>query len=413
MIFMWSRAFRESHVVSPLHLTPSHIPVRQRTSHIQVTDSGNATLFYGVPDWVYEEEVYSADFALFWSPDSTKVAYLAFDETLVEEFTFPIYNPTDDSDAVVPYTTQLTMRYPKPGYPNPLVSVHVFDLDRFLSERAFNSEPSPAEATLELEWTGRQPVNDSIIMDVVWLSNGTLLVKEVNRNADKGIAALFDVSDTTLLAARTGSIVRTFGKDGEEADDGWIDAEHTVYPLPESFSPSGLSSYLDIVPNEKGYNHIALFSPASTSTPRFLTTGPWEVAGGIKAVDLERGLVYVGLLFAAWTSPAVLTNKRRRYFQAANPSSIHRNIFSVPLPLDSHFKFTEVEPTLQPTALTDTSVLGHYSADFSPEAGFYLLSYNGPQIPWQRVVKANDTGSSVHTGRTHLPVFLSVCPNRL
>lgn len=350
-----------------LYVVPS---LSQRTSHIQVTDSGNATLFHGVPDWVYEEEVFAADFALFWSPDSTKVAFLAFDETLVEEFTFPIYNPTDDSDAVVPYTTQLTMRYPKPGYPNPLVFVHVFDLDRFLIERAFNDETSPAEATLELEWTGRQPVNDSIIMDVVWLSNGTLLVKEVNRNADKGIAALFDVSDTTLLAARTGSVVRTFGKDGEEADDGWIDAEHAVYPLPEHFSASGLSSYLDVLPDENGYNHIALFSPASSSTPRFLTTGPWEVTNGIQAVDLDRGLVY---------------------FQAANPSSVHRNIFSVPLPLDSNLKFTETAPTPQPTALTDTSVLGQYSASFSPQAGFYLLSYEGPQIPWQRVVKANDT----------------------
>ena len=39
--------------------------------------------------------------------------------------------------------------------------------------------------------------------------------------------------------------------------------------------------------------------------------------------------------------------------------------------------------------------LGQYSADFSPEAGFYLLSYEGPKIPWQRVVKTNDKGPSV------------------
>ena len=195
----------------------------------------------------------------------------------------------------MPYTTQLTMRYPKPGYPNPLVSVHVFDLERFLSERAFNSEPSPAEATLELEWSGRQPLNDSVITDIVWLSNGTLLLKEVSRNADTGSAALFDISDTTLLAARTGTVVRTLGRDGEEADEGWIDSEHAVRPLPERFSASSLPSYLDVVPDEKGFNHIALFSPASSGTPRFLTTGPWEVTGGIQAVDLAKGLVYVSL----------------------------------------------------------------------------------------------------------------------
>jgi dipeptidyl aminopeptidase B len=258
-----------------------------------VTNSGNATLFHGVPDWVYEEEVFSSDFALWWSPDSSKVAFLVLDESLVEEYTFPIYNPTDDSDTVVPYTSQLTMRYPKPGYPNPLVSVHVFDLERFLSEDILGADTDPAEATLELEWEGRQPTNDSIIMDIVWLRDNDLLLKEVNRNADAGSVVLFELSDTSLLDARTGQVVRTLGEDGEEGDEGWIDSKHTVYPLPTNFSVNGLPSYLDIVPDKDGYNHIALFSPASASTPRFLTTGAWEVTGGIQAVDIERGLAYV------------------------------------------------------------------------------------------------------------------------
>ena len=79
-----------------------------------------------------------------------------------------------------------------------------------------------------------------------------------------------------------------------------------------------------------------------------------------------------------------------RYFQAANPSSIGRNIFSVPLPLDGHRKFTDATPTAEPTPLTDTSSLGTYSAGFSPGAGFYFLSYDGPNVPWQRVIKTDD-----------------------
>jgi dipeptidyl aminopeptidase len=84
-----------------------------------------------------------------------------------------------------------------------------------------------------------------------------------------------------------------------------------------------------------------------------------------------------------------------RYFQAANPSSIDRNIFSIPLPLDSNLKFTDASPTPAPTplALTDTSTLARYSASFSPKAGFYLLSYDGPNVPWQRVIKTNDTSA--------------------
>jgi hypothetical protein len=38
--------------------------------------------------------------------------------------------------------------------PNPLVSVHVFDLERFLSEDMLGADTDPAEAMLELEWEG-------------------------------------------------------------------------------------------------------------------------------------------------------------------------------------------------------------------------------------------------------------------
>jgi dipeptidyl aminopeptidase len=39
-----------------------------------------------------------------------------------------------------------------------------------------------------------------------------------------------------------------------------------------------------------------------------------------------------------------------------------------------------------PTLLTDDSTPSSYSASFSPGAGFYLLHYAGPNVPWQRVV---------------------------
>jgi dipeptidyl aminopeptidase B len=56
---------------------------------------------------------------------------------------------------------------------------------------------------------------------------------------------------------------------------------------------AGVDAYLDIVPNHEGFNHIALFSSASSDTPRFLTSGPWEVTGKIKGVDTKKGLMSV------------------------------------------------------------------------------------------------------------------------
>ncbi|KAF8957141.1 dipeptidyl peptidase IV N-terminal region-domain-containing protein [Flammula alnicola] len=338
-----------------LYVLPSAEP---NTSPIRITSSGNASLFHGVPDWVYEEEIFSANYALWWSPDSTKIAFLAFDETAVPEFSFPIYNPTEDSNAVIPYTTEVTMKYPKPGYNNPLVSVHVFDLDRFLEEDASIGLPAEEE-TLTLDWDNRHPVENSIIAEVAWVGNTSLIVKEVNRNADDGNVVLFDLSEANSLTRARGKVVRKLGKNGEQGDNGWIDHEQSIHPVPVALTAfAGTNAYLDIVPTPDGYNHIALFNPANSGTPRFLTTGEWEVTGGIAGVDAQKGLVY---------------------FTAAKPST-ERHLYSVPIPTISSEKVGE------PKALTDAAKSSYYSSAFSPGAGFYVLSYLGPSTPWTKVV---------------------------
>jgi dipeptidyl aminopeptidase B len=133
----------------------------------------------------------------------------------VDEFKFPVYNPTDNSYEVVPYTKDVVMKYPKPGYANPVVSVSMFDLDLHLSSK------SSSPLVLELTWEGRHVQEDSIIQEVVWIANETLILKEVNRNADIGSVVLFEFNgdDGDLV----GRVVRHLGKNGEEGDEGWID----------------------------------------------------------------------------------------------------------------------------------------------------------------------------------------------
>ena len=60
------------------------------------------------------------------------------------------------------------------------------------------------------------------------MCGGSLLLKEVNRNTDAGRTALFNLSDTSLLDARTGSLVRMLGKDSEEADDALEETEENM-----------------------------------------------------------------------------------------------------------------------------------------------------------------------------------------
>ena len=117
------------------------------------------------------------------------------------------------------------MKYPKPGYHNPLVSVHVFDLGRYLERVAdLGGEEVPAEEeTLTLDWDGRRPVEDSVVLEVAWVGNGSLVLKEVNRNADDGNVLVFDLDDVDSFVRSRGRVVRRLGREGEEGDSGWID----------------------------------------------------------------------------------------------------------------------------------------------------------------------------------------------
>ena len=42
------------------------------------------------------------------------------------------------------------------------------------------------------------------------------------------------------------------------------------------------------------------------------------------------------------------------------------------------------------TLLTDINSEGYYAACFSPGSQYYSLRYEGPSIPWQKVLKIGD-----------------------
>ncbi|KAK0457452.1 dipeptidyl peptidase IV N-terminal region-domain-containing protein, partial [Desarmillaria tabescens] len=315
------------------------------TTPVRLTSTGSTTLFNGIPDWAYEEAIFSSGHALWWSPTSSKLAYLSFDETDVPVYTFPVNNPTEDPTASLPYPKQVGIHYPKPGFPNPRVQLWVWDAATRLSQ----------ELDLVSEGSG-------VVQEVAWVGEEMLLVKFVNRSADEGRVVLFDLTEGSQME---GQIVRKLGRGGEEGDNGWIKSSQDAYRLPSDWSiDSSGSAYLDIVPNKDGWNHIALFDPANASEPVWLTGGEWEVMDGINGVDVKRGVVF---------------------FTATSPSSTDRNVYSVSLP-------TNRQSGGKIKALTDTTTPAHYSADFSPKAGWYLLKYHGPDVPWQKIVKSDETG---------------------
>jgi dipeptidyl-peptidase-4 len=84
-----------------------------------LTSDGGREILNGKLDWLYQEEIYGRDRfrAYWWSPDSTRVAFLQLDERPVPEYTVVDH---------IPYRPALEVTdYPKAGDPNPLVKLGV------------------------------------------------------------------------------------------------------------------------------------------------------------------------------------------------------------------------------------------------------------------------------------------------
>jgi dipeptidyl-peptidase-4 len=75
---------------------------------------------YGTASWVYGEELGQRT-AMWWSPDSTKVAYYRFDERQVPDYVLQLDQTQIQSKADIE-------AYPKAGAPNPVVELFVFDV---------------------------------------------------------------------------------------------------------------------------------------------------------------------------------------------------------------------------------------------------------------------------------------------
>ncbi|RXN30500.1 dipeptidyl peptidase 4-like protein [Labeo rohita] len=84
------------------------------------TDGAHNLILNGIPDWVYEEEMFSTNFALWWSPNGRFVAYAKFNDTGVHNIEYSWYGEGQ-------YPETVFIPYPKAGTPNPTVKLFVYD----------------------------------------------------------------------------------------------------------------------------------------------------------------------------------------------------------------------------------------------------------------------------------------------
>lgn len=301
----------------------------------QLTTDGGKELFYGVPDWVYEEEVFTGNSVTWWSNDGKHIAFLRTNETAVPDYPVQYFLSSHSGKKPLPgqenYPDVLDIKYPKAGAPNPIVDIQFYDVEK--------------DEVFSVDIDGEFPDDDRLIIEVVWASGGQVLVRETNRESDVLKIILVDTNE------RTGNVVRS--EDIQQLDGGWVEpTQYTRYIPADPENGMEADGYIDTVIFEN-HDHLALFSPINSSEPIMLTKGDWEVVDAPSAVDVKNRLVY---------------------FVAARDKPWKRHVYSV------NFDGTEIKE------ITKTAEDGYYAVSFSHGAGYALLDYKGPNVPWQKVI---------------------------
>lgn len=303
---------------------------------VQITQDGGSELFYGIPDWVYEEEVFQANSATWWSEDGKYIAFLRTDESTVPTYPVQYFVSRPSGEKPKPgeenYPEVRHIKYPKAGAPNPIVSLEFYDVEK---GEVFN---------VKIEDDFKDDTR--LITEIVWAGKTKqVLVRETNRESDILKLVLMDVEK------RSGKTIRT--ENVAELDGGWFEvSQKTTFVPADPANGRNDDGYIDTIIHE-GYDHIGYFSPLDSDKPTVLTKGKWEVVDAPSRVDLKNNLVY---------------------YISTEKSSIERHAYSVFL--NGTGKREVVED----------SGSGYYDASFSAGGAYALISYTGPGIPWQKII---------------------------
>lgn len=240
------------------------------------------------------------------------------------------------SQTIAPaYPRELDIRYPKVNETNPTATFYLLNL----SDLSAGPKAIP--------FTSFAP-EDLLITEVAWVAEAheSVIFRTMNRVQNLEKLVLVDV------ATGNSSVVRE-----RNGTDGWIDNNLSIQYIPGHSPPS----YVDLS-DHSGYTHIYLY-PVSGGNPTALTSGKWEVTS-IAKIDVARNTVY---------------------YLSTERDSTERHLYAVDLAGKNKH------------ALVDTNQDGYWDASFSAEGGYYIASYNGPNLPYQLLYSVKDSKKAIST----------------
>jgi dipeptidyl-peptidase-4 len=217
----------------------------------QYTADGGDLVYNGRASWVYYEEILgraSRYRAFWWSPDSRRILFYRFDDSVVPMF--PLFG-SEGQHGLLEKT-----RYPKAGDPNPEVKVGV----------ATVGEPE------KIVWADFNEKLDQYFGPPFWTPDGKqAFVQWMNRGQDTLIMYGVDPA--------TGRKKKVY----QESQPSWVEFFESIQFLKKS--PAFI-----VKTDKDGWAHLYVYDMHGKLKNR-LTQGKWGV-GDIRAVDETAGVVY-------------------------------------------------------------------------------------------------------------------------
>jgi len=203
-------------------------------SERRLTNDGSGTILNGVLSYVYFEEIFGREtIGYWWSPDSSSIAFLRTDESMVSEMLWVDHAPA------VPRV--IRQRYPKAGGANPEVAVGIVDV-----------------VTGAMVLVDRQQVPYEYVVRVDWKPDSSEAAIQVTNRMQTRL-------DLYLVDRASGESSRILS----DPDEAWVNFHEIEFLADGSFVWSS---------ERDGHTHLYLYGADGTLVRR-LTSGDWSVHG--------------------------------------------------------------------------------------------------------------------------------------
>jgi dipeptidyl-peptidase-4 len=210
---------------------------------------------YGTGSWVYGEELRQTT-AMWWSPDSKKVAFYRFDESKVKDFFLGM-----DQTAI--QSTLNVEAYPKAGTDNPIAEIFIYDVE--------------SKQTVKADIRDGKPFENSVVGHYVYGVSWTADSKEMIFHRTNRRQNIMELTACNPATGKCRVIVR------EEWPESWTDNSPAMQFLKDNQRFIWTS-------DRTGWKNYYLYDLSGKLLVK-LTQHPFEVAR-IERVDETAGLLY-------------------------------------------------------------------------------------------------------------------------